>query len=215
MMEKPKVIFLDAVGTLFGVQPSVGDIYARLARDYGVDLSPSVINQAFYKSFKMADPLAFPGASWREIKRREYEWWRAIVAQTFQMAEGLERFSDFSTFFAELYAHFASGEPWVVYDDVPRSLQRWQDMGIELGVISNFDSRLHNVLQELKLGDFFQSVTISSEVGAAKPEATIFQKALEKHNCDPAAAWHVGDSWSEDIEGAKAVGMRAVRIQRD
>lgn len=85
---------------------------------------------------------------------------------------------------------------------------------IELGVLSNFDSRLHTVLPALGLAEFFSSVTISTEVGAAKPDARIFQAALQKHECSPAQAWHIGDRQKEDYEGAKAAGLRAVLLKR-
>lgn len=39
-MKKPKVIFLDAVGTLFGVKGSVGTVYSQIAQDFGVEVSP-------------------------------------------------------------------------------------------------------------------------------------------------------------------------------
>jgi putative hydrolase of the HAD superfamily len=87
-------------------------------------------------------------------------------------------------------------------------------MGIELGIVSNFDSRLYSVLQALELRDFFSSITISTQAGAAKPDPQIFAIALEKHNCEPAAAWHIGDSIAEDYQAAKAAGLRGIWINR-
>jgi putative hydrolase of the HAD superfamily len=125
-----------------------------------------------------------------------------------------EQFEDFEHFFAELYAYFAGADPWVVYPDAYHSLERWRAKGIELGVISNFDSRLYTVLDALALADFFTTVTISTEVGAAKPAPQIFAAALEKHDCDPAEAWHVGDSYEDDYEGARSAGLRGIWLRR-
>jgi putative hydrolase of the HAD superfamily len=83
-----------------------------------------------------------------------------------------------------------------------------------LGIISNFDSRIYQVLAELGLEYFFRSITISSQTGAAKPDAEIFQIALQKHDCSPAQAWHIGDSKKEDYQGAKALGIEAFLIKR-
>lgn len=96
-----------------------------------------------------------------------------------------------------------------------QSLNNWQHIGIELGILSNFDSRLHSVLQGLGLSHYFSSVTISTQVGAAKPDPRIFAIALEKHNCSPEEAWHIGDSIEEDYQGAKAAGLRGVWINRE
>jgi putative hydrolase of the HAD superfamily len=210
----PKVIFLDAVGTLFGVAGSVGEIYTDLARHHGIEADPVAVDQAFFRAFKAAPAMAFPGSGLATIPHQEYHWWRVLAQQTFSSAGVLDKFADFDRFFADLYAHFATASPWVLYPDVVSALQRWQRCGIELGIISNFDSRLYRVLEALQLADYFQSITISSEAGAAKPEALIFAIALQKHRCEAAQAWHVGDSEGDDFEGAKAAGLRSVWLKR-
>ncbi|MFK8186724.1 MAG: HAD-IA family hydrolase [Phormidesmis sp.] len=210
----PKVIYLDAFGTLFGLKGSVGELYSNLARTADVSTDPHAVNRAFYQSFAASERLAFPGAEKEAIPELEFRWWKAIVADTFARVGALEKFEDFEMFYAGLYGYFETAAPWKVYDDTLSSLNRWRAMGIELGVISNFDSRLHRILSILGLAPYFQSVTISSEVGAAKPAAKIFEAALAKHQCEASQAWHVGDSEAEDYAGARAAGLRAVLLAR-
>ena len=210
----PQVIFLDAVGTLFGVAGSVGQIYSEIAQQHGVEAGPEDLNQAFFRTFKAAPPMAFPGCEPGQIPTLEYLWWRRLGQQTFGSAGVLDQFVDFDGFFSDLYAHFATAAPWFIYPEVLQTLEQWQQWGIELGVISNFDSRLYRVLEALQLADYFQSVTISSEVGAAKPEPLIFATALQKHRCDAAQAWHVGDSQTDDQQGARKAGLRGIWLQR-
>ncbi|MCU0565476.1 MAG: HAD-IA family hydrolase [Oculatellaceae cyanobacterium Prado106] len=211
---RPQVIFLDAVGTLFGVKGSVGEIYGNLARSFGVTADPQVLDRAFFQSFRQATPMAFPEVEPEEVPYCEYVWWEAIAIQTFQQARVFDHFTDFPAFFAALYQHFTTAEPWFVYPDIVKTLATWKQQGIELGVLSNFDSRLHQVLPVLGLAEFFTSVTVSTEVGAAKPDAQIFHAALAKHHCQPHQAWHIGDSQREDYEGAKAVGLKAILLKR-
>ncbi|NJL49872.1 MAG: HAD family hydrolase [Leptolyngbyaceae cyanobacterium SM2_5_2] len=206
--------FLDAVGTLFGVAGSVGDIYANLAQQHGINADPAMVNQAFYRAFKASPPMAFPGCAPALIPHQEYQWWRMVAQQTFSSAGVLDHFVDFDQFFNDLYAHFATATPWVLYTDVLAALQRWQRRGIQLGLISNFDSRLYQVLEALQLTEYFQSVTISSEVGTAKPDPLIFATALKKHHCEASQAWHIGDSEQDDVEGAKAAGLRGIWLKR-
>ncbi len=214
MKALPKVIYLDAFGTLFGVKSSVGELYSQLAHADGVATDPHAVNQAFYQSFAAAERLAFPNAAPADIPELEYRWWKAIVSETFERVGALGKFEDFEAFYAGLYSYFGTGDPWHVYFDTVPSLTRWQSMGIELGIISNFDSRLHSVLSILSLDTYFDSVTLSTEVGAAKPSHLIFQAALAKHRCKPRQAWHIGDSEAEDYAGARAAGMRAVLVAR-
>ncbi|NCR40330.1 MAG: HAD-IA family hydrolase [Microcystis aeruginosa W13-11] len=213
-MQKPQVIFLDAVGTLFGVKGSVGGIYSQIAADFGVEVVAESLEQSFSAIFPTSPPLAFPDVELAQIPELEYRWWRSLTGAVFNNLGYLERFSDFEAFFGELYHHFATAEPWVLYEDVIPALRLWQIQGIELGIISNFDSRIYQVLAELGLEYFFRSITISSQTGAAKPDPEIFQIALEKHDCSPAQAWHIGDSKKEDYQGAKALGMEAFLIKR-
>ena len=213
-MEQPKVIFLDAVGTLFGVRESVGEVYSAIARQVGVDVSASALDLAFSQSFKASVPLAFPGVEPEKIPQLEFQWWQAIAKATFAGVGVLNQFSDFNDFFRQLYAHFATPKPWYVYSDVFPSLTNWQEKGIIMGVISNFDSRIYQVLELLGLKHFFSSITISSSVGAAKPDRKIFTTALDKHNSIAQQAWHIGDSLKEDYYGAKAAGIKSFLLQR-
>jgi putative hydrolase of the HAD superfamily len=210
----PNVIFLDAVGTLFGVKGSVGAIYAEVAQQFGVVVAATALNQAFFQSFRAAGMPAFEGTDRTTRQAQEFEWWLAIATNTFQQAGVLEQFPDFAAFFAVLYAHFATADPWIVYPDVLPALKRWQQLGVPLGILSNFDSRLYAVLEALALADFFASVTLSTEVGVAKPDPRVFAIALQKHSCLPSAAWHIGDSFEEDYQAAKAAGMRGIWLRR-
>lgn len=212
--ERPHVIFLDAVGTLFGVQGSVGHIYALLAKRHGVSVDIADLNRAFFQSFQASPPGAFPHADPAVIPQLEYNWWLAIARNTFSTVGVVDQFTDFDAFFQDVFAYFATADAWFLYPDVMPTLTAWQQQGLQLAVISNFDSRLYPVLQVLGLQDFFASVTISTAVGAAKPDRAIFDQALQKHGCEPAQAWHIGDSHRDDFLAASAVGIRGIWLNR-
>jgi putative hydrolase of the HAD superfamily len=213
-MTNPKVIFLDAVGTLFGVKGSVGRVYSDIAKSFGVEVDTAALNQAFLDQFKAAPPMAFPNTPQEDVAHQEYLWWENIACLTFAAIGKLDDFQDFQGYFAKLYDHFKTADPWEVYEDVIPALHYWHGQGIQLGVVSNFDSRLHSVLHALKLDQFFTSVTVSTEVGAAKPNPHLFEVALAKHDCKPDEAWHIGDSVEQDYQPAAALGMRGILIQR-
>ena len=210
----PQVIFLDAVGTIFGVRNSVGHIYTQLASKYAVEADTQIINQYFYQAFKESPPLAFGEIKYEKVQQLEYIWWQKIAYQTFAKANVLNDFSDFYAFFQELYEYFKTNQPWFIYDETIECLRKWQKQGIELAIVSNFDTRIYAVLDSLKLKSYFETITISSLTGVAKPEAKIFITALEKHNCPAQKAWYVGDSPKEDYWGAKSVGMRSFWLNR-
>ncbi|WP_019509475.1 HAD-IA family hydrolase [Pleurocapsa sp. PCC 7319] len=210
----PKVIFLDAMGTLFDLKSSVGEIYQQYALKYGVKADAQLLNNAFINSFKSAPKLAFTATKQKPIEEQEFDWWKNVVQTTFFQLGLLKQFSDFTDFFREIYTYFATEDPWYVFPDVFPMLQKWKYQKVQLGVISNFDSRLHEVLTVLNLEHFFTTITISSMEGFAKPDQKIFNIALKKHQLIPQQAWHIGDSLIEDYQGAKNVGIRAFWLNR-
>jgi putative hydrolase of the HAD superfamily len=211
----PQLICFDAVGTLFGVRGTVGEIYGGFARQAGLDFDTGQLNTAFIQSFRAAPRAAFTDASVQDLPRLEYEWWRAIARHSFDQVGALSQLPDFDRFFQPLFDHFAKADPWIIYPEVTQALAQLQALGIELAIVSNFDSRLDAVLEALDLAQYFTSVTLSTRVGSAKPEGAIFAAALAKYGCDPSQVWHVGDSWTEDYEGAIAFGLRGIWLNRD
>ncbi|MEM8780468.1 MAG: HAD-IA family hydrolase, partial [Cyanobacteria bacterium P01_G01_bin.49] len=214
-MKQPKVIFFDAVGTLFGVRGTVGEVYSYLASTVGLQCSADHLEIAFVEKFKMSPPLAFPGVDIIDVPQLEYQWWYQVTHNTFAEIEMVDKFADFDDFFRQLYDYFATPDPWFLYTDVFPALKYWQKQGIELGIISNFDSRIYEVLDLFGLSNFFSTITISSTTGTAKPHPNIFMKALEQYQCQPEEVWHIGDSQKEDYEGAKAVGIIPFLLERD
>ncbi len=213
----PDVIFFDAVGTLFGVRGSVGQIYGAIARKYGVDANYEDLNQAFICNFKNSSKMAFPDIERSQISSQiykcEYKWWQDIAKSTFIQVGAFSQFQDFEAYFQEMYNFFATPDAWYIYEDVIPVLNYLQAQGVTLGIISNFDHRLYPVLKNLQLDRFFASITISTQVGAAKPDLQIFHAAIAKH--DPHQDfWHIGDSFKEDYEGAKKAGIQGIWIDR-
>jgi putative hydrolase of the HAD superfamily len=210
----PQTIFLDAVGTVFGVKGGVGAVYSEFARKFGVDCAAQSVDRAFYQEFKAADPCVFAGIDPVDIPAQEYLWWQEINRRTFTKLGKIADFTDFTGFFSELYEYFATAAAWEVYPDSVPALERWQKEGVTLAMLSNFDTRLYRVLDALALRQYFSSITISTEVGAAKPAAQIFQQALQTQQITSQQAWHIGDSELEDYQGATAVGITAWLLQR-
>ena len=80
----------------------------------------------------------------------------------------------------------------------------------QLSLISNFTYTLaiHASLKKLGISEFFDALVVSEEIGWRKPHRRIFQSALRKLRVAPAEAVFVGDSPTEDIRGARALGIR-------
>jgi len=214
-MSKIKVIFFDAAGTLFHVKGSVADIYLSHAEKYGVKRTPDLLESlkgAFVRAFADAPPPVFAVSDPTEIKRCERLWWFDVVHNVWYRAGMFERFDDY---FEDVFDAFGGPSYWTLYPETLGVLKGLREQRYEIGIISNFDSRLFNVLRGLGIADLFNTITISSLAHAAKPAPKIFQLALDKHAMDPDDAIHVGDSRRDDVEGARKAGLQAVLIERE
>ena len=208
-----KAVFFDAAGTLFDAREPIGRTYARIAREHGVDADDSAVSAGFRRAFASTPGLAFgPGRHSDEIRRLEREWWRMRVAETFA---ALGSFADFDAYFNALFAYFADPAHWIADNEAAPMLLRLKESGIKLGVISNFDYRLYRILDGLDLTRHFDTITISSEAGYAKPRREVFEHALSRADMDARDAMHIGDSEHLDFAASAAVGMAAILIDRE
>jgi putative hydrolase of the HAD superfamily len=198
------------MGTLIRLRQSVGTTYAAVAADHGLAVDPNTIDRVFPAILLQAPPLAFPGLSGADLLEAETRWWGDRIASAMEAAgapppqQALRR---------DLFELFADADLWRIYDDVLEPLRRWHRSGLRLGIVSNFDQRLHRLLAGLGLEDLFTVVVVSSAAGAAKPSPIPFRLALEAMDLRPEQTWHIGDS-PEDAAGAEAAQLACLLIRR-
>jgi putative hydrolase of the HAD superfamily len=206
-----KAVFFDAAGTLIKPVRPVGQTYASVAENYGMKVSSSEVSQRFRTCFDASPPLSFGPVSAESIEHMERDWWKQLVHCVFQP---FGRPVQLDRTFDELFSYFARPEAWTLYPDVLEALSALRQRGLILDVISNFDSRLIDILEGLGTGDWFEEVFISSRVGHAKPSRQIFYTALQRHKLAPSEAMHVGDSEENDFYGATNAGLTGILLDR-
>jgi putative hydrolase of the HAD superfamily len=205
-----KAIFFDAAGTLFYLTKTVGDHYAFVGREIGLELDASKLEHAFYAGWGQM-PQRAPIDRPREDDDKD--WWRQLVDRVLdQVAPSLSEI-DRDNFFEVAYEHFAKAGVWELYPEVPGVLQQLSPR-FQLAVISNFDGRLRFILQHLGISKYFTHTFISSEVGADKPDPEIFRRALKLIHLSADGVLHVGDDPGRDWEAAEAAGLSVFRLDR-
>jgi putative hydrolase of the HAD superfamily len=109
--------------------------------------------------------------------------------------------------------HFTAPGVWELFPETMDVLQQLHGR-VALGVISNFDTRLYPVLEQLGIRPFFDAVVISSECGVDKPDGRLFAAGLQQLGAAAAESLHVGDDPDADWAGAEAAGLHVFRLQR-
>lgn len=117
---------------------------------------------------------------------------------------------------AQMITHeYDSHTSWQMYPDVLPTLQALHaSKKYTLGAISDWSPSLGPILQRLHLNTYFDCLLISSVTGHAKPSPVLYETALERANTIADYAIHIGDSYTLDVLGARAVGMIPVLLDR-
>ena len=107
---------------------------------------------------------------------------------------------------------------WHSEDEVPDSdahgtLVALIDKGYKLGIIANQKIGTAERLESWGLRQYFDVIAASAEIGYAKPDKEIFEKAFELARCTAEESIMVGDRLDNDIIPAKALGMKTVWVK--
>jgi HAD superfamily hydrolase (TIGR01662 family) len=113
-----------------------------------------------------------------------------------------------------IYEQWATNHHFEMYEDVADVLAALVEEGFTIGAISNSHRSLDAFTDHFKLAHVITTAVSSAQHGYMKPHPSIFEKALERAGVTAAESLMVGDSVRADIEGALAVGMRAVLLRR-
>jgi len=205
-----RAILFDAAGTLFYLTKTVGDHYAYVGREVGLELDAQKLDSAFH-------------AAWQQMPRRpaidgprkndDKCWWRKLVGHVFDQVAPSVNELDRDNFFEVAYEHFAEPSVWELYPEVPEVLKQLRPR-FQLAVISNFDGRLRFILQHLGISNHFSYIFISSELGADKPDPEIFRRALKIMHLNADEVLHAGDDPERDWNAAAAAGLSVFRLDR-
>jgi putative hydrolase of the HAD superfamily len=209
-MVRIRAIVFDVGGTLIYPADPVGETYAKFARKRGVKLAPEATTTAFREAFKSCSPRA-KGAVPNDGNDRA--WWKQVVAKT-TIDKSFPDPEAFEAFFEDVYLHFAKPDAWGIYPEALEVLEALRDRGVDLAVLSNWDARLHPVLDGSGLGEYLANRFISAELGWEKPDPAIYRHVTESLRLHPGSVLSVGDDPKNDVEGPRKAGWQALQIER-
>ncbi len=210
------VILLDVGGTLIGPRGTFGQVYSDVFAGFGVRCGAEEFNEAIYATWdEMSRKIPTGADRYGHFDGGENGYWLQFVQRAAELATGQMIGHRLAVAVLErLHAYFGGVDAWKVFDDSLPALEALKRRGARLAVVSNWDSRLPDVLTNLELDHWFDAVVVSHFEGVEKPNATIFRRALELLGADPSDALHVGDSPELDGDGATAAGVDWVWVDR-
>jgi putative hydrolase of the HAD superfamily len=208
-----RAVIFDAVGTLLHLREPVGETYAREAAAHGAPIPASRLQEAFGRVFDSVEtPVGRPGESPEAVAARERQAWREIVRRTFRAADQALPPRDEGALFEALWRHYGRPEAWALAPGAEAALDALAAEGRRLAILSNFDQRLHPLLEAFGLAGRLAAVVLPADAGAAKPDRRIFDVCLQRLGVAAREAVYVGDHAIHDVKASRAAGLHAIDV---
>jgi HAD superfamily hydrolase (TIGR01549 family) len=199
-----RAVLFDVDFTLAKPGPDLGgEGYQRLGKRFGLELDPSRYDEAraaALEGLERHPELAYEEAMWVAFTERIIRGMGGAAATAHECA-------------VEMTRAWEQSENFDLYDDVLPTLEELRGYGLKLALISNTGRDLDAFVAHHRLD--VDAALASRAHGRTKPHPTIFQAVLERLGAEAREAAMVGDSLEDDVEGARALGMQAVLLDRE
>ena len=199
-----KAVLFDVDFTLARPGPELGPKgYVRAGERHGLTLAPARYEAA--RDAALVDLRRHP-----ELEHDNEIWFRF----TERIVRGMGGDADSAYACAvEITRAWERHENFELYDDVQGALAAIRSAGLRIGLVSNSArdvrefARHHGLDVDAGISSFHH--------GRTKPHASIFRAVLDLLDVEPQEAVMVGDNIADDIEGARAIGMQAILLDRE
>ncbi|MFX0125571.1 MAG: HAD family hydrolase, partial [Candidatus Hodarchaeota archaeon] len=202
-----KVIFFNAGGTLIQLRDTTLPLlYSQLiSRILGTPVSSEDIYKAFRKADNWALSRKKPGALFTDLDQRKYQ-------NVFYNQLGISSRKEINRIEKKVADLIVID---YILENGALELLHSLKPTYELGLISNWDESLIEILQNLGILDCFDSITYSGDIGVGKPDVEIFQSALEDFpEVKPKETAYIGDDYYTDIIPAQKMNIFTILFDK-
>jgi HAD superfamily hydrolase (TIGR01549 family) len=203
-----RAVFFDLDGTLKVSVPEGMEMFLEYARQLGLEVDDAAAkagtrwnhwywaqSSPLLEDLELNDEMAL----WTRYSQRLLEAVGVAEASQVQAQAITERFADYA--------------PRVELNDgAYETLLGLKAAGYTLGLVSNRNRPLDQVISDLGLNGLFMFSLAAGEIGIWKPDAGIFQEAMARGNCEPANTIYVGDNYYADVVSSQAAGLTPVLL---
>jgi putative hydrolase of the HAD superfamily len=201
-----RAVLFDVDFTLFRPGPELGpEGYRRVGARHGLSLDPEL--------YATARAAAIDALQRNHDLVHDEEVWVAFTEQIVLRMGGESDPDAARACAADMVREWERHENFSLYEDALPVLDELRRHDLKIGLISNGQRDLEEFTAHHALD---VDVAVGSKThGRVKPHASIFQAAIRALDVRPAEVAMVGDSYEDDIEGARALGIRAILLDRD
>lgn len=207
---KYRAVFFDAGDTLVRPHPSFHELFAQVMLREGFPVDAEEVRSCWPVAMRRFRDAAESQEAWSTSPERSRRFWLSVYEIFFDelalpASNGLGE---------SLYETFSDMANYRLFPDVMPAIETLEEAGISMGVVSNFEGWLDDLLVSLGLGESLPVRVISGIEGIEKPDVRLFELALERSGFDAADCAYVGDSIDFDVVPARKLGMHPVLVDR-
>ncbi|KAG9221029.1 hypothetical protein CCMSSC00406_0002371 [Pleurotus cornucopiae] len=212
-----RLVTFDLLHTLITPQAPVHVLYARAFEPLLGPLDHDRVKDSFQIALRAVqkERASYTGGN--------NAWWGEVIKRTALGAGGdpdkVE--SSLPKIVPSLLRKFSSSGGYVAFGDALSTLRYLkEDRKLKIAILSNTDSRIHQVIDALGIKRYVDWTGLSAEMKTEKPNAEMFTRAiarmsrLEDQPLELSECLHIGDELENDYHGPKRVGMRALLLRR-
>jgi putative hydrolase of the HAD superfamily len=205
---RPRAVLVDVGFTLTFWD---GESIAAHAAAAGVDVTPAGIERA--ETLIRTETRELPGRTLRTHDDGGKKYLDLVFARALRLAGARGDDAALDRAAAHIHAQHLRRNVWRRVGRGNReALERLRAAGFRLAIVSNSEGTIDAMLTDVGLRPYFETVVDSAIVGSVKPDARIFQIALERLSLEPADVMMVGDLPTADVFGPRALGIRAALV---
>lgn len=199
-----KAVLFDAGNTVMLINYAV--VTEALGLE-GFEVEETLVREAEYRARVRLDPILAQRSSTEAPKI--FETYIRFVCESLGVEWGAAAERAFQRIAEYNREHNLWNRP---NPQAPAVLERLHRRDLALGMISNSDGTIAQIISKQGFAPYFQFVLDSRVTGVEKPDPRIFQMALERAGVSAAEAVYIGDLYSIDVVGSRAAGLEAILL---
>ena len=206
---KIKAVLFDLGNTL--VKTWIPEVtYQNVLASLGINRSVEEIKEALSETEEEFKKSGYRSMYGKSNYTEYWEKWDSQVLRNLKVSRD-------ESFAKEILTRWFDYADCAIYPDTKKTLARLKQMGLKLGLISTaYEEDITAILEKAHLEkSFFDIIIGANTVEKEKPHPDVFKHALKELNVKPEETLFVGDNIDNDYKGARAVGIRALLIERE